>query len=49
MSKEIKEPMGEEELKENLDVFEDEDLLEALGGKDSIIPLEDIPSDQLID
>lgn len=49
MSNNIKEQMSEEELKENLDIFEDEDLLEALGGKDSIVPLEDIPAEQLID
>lgn len=43
------EQMTPEELKENLDVFEDDEFQELFGGAGSIVPLEDIPNDQLID
>ena len=41
--------MNEAEIRTNLDIFEDDELIDLLGGDNAIIPIDNIPEDQLID
>lgn len=45
----MSEKMNDLEIEENADVFEDYELQDLLGGVGSLVPLDDIPEEQLID